>query len=783
MMELPQALSALGQCRQFVTYKVVPSSTRPGKSDKFPTDWRTGDVVSAHDPQHWADATTAAATATARGQGHGVGFVFTDNDPFWFIDIDDCLLPDGSGWSPVAVEMCTAFAGAAIEVSQSGKGLHIFGTGTVPPHGCKNIPLGLEMYHTGRFVALTGTHASGDASKDFSHVLPGVIAKYFPPSTTNSNTDAGIAWSEGPDSDWCGPEDDDILIQRMLRSHSVSNAFGGKASFADLWTANTTALAASYPDPLRPYDASSADMALAQHLAFWTGRDCERIRRLMLKSSLVRDKWERDDYLVRTITGACGRQVEVLKDKPKPAAPAAPPGHAMTITTQSAGTLSLDNVEMSLLQVGTEDAVAKIFTKQMVGRMLYNHTRQVWLEWEGTRWRVERTQKALDFARDLARSVNYEGKAGMGSNKFCSGVEKLARADRAMATEGIEFDADNYTLNTPGGTFDLMTNTLRPHSPDDKLCMCTAVAPTSIGGDEFLKFVDEITVGDAQLAEFLQVSLGACLSGAVESHWMLFWIGAGRNGKNTLGDLVQDALGDYARKVPTSTLMAKAHEAHPTEIANLQGIRLAMSSEINDGEHWNEARINEVTGDATLSARYMRGDLFTFRRTHKHLVYGNHRPQLRTLGAGIQSRIKIVPFRASFLGREDHDLPRRLRANLGFVLGWLIDGHRKWLAAGKRLPKCEAVERESSDYFNAQSTVEMWLGERVDIDHTDDRRVLDLPKAGDLYKDYVEWKKARGEVPVSMTRWSESLRIYPKTQSSGVRYRCLKLRPKFDLIP
>ena len=77
-------------------------------------------------------------------------------------------------------------------------------------------------------------------------------------------------------------------------------------------------------------------------------------------------------------------------------------------------------------------------------------------------------------------------------------------------------------------------------------------------------------------------------------------------------------IGDYGRKIPASTLMAKSYEAHPTEIANLQGARLAVSSEVADGDHWNEARINELTGDEVLSARYMRGDFFSFSRTHKH---------------------------------------------------------------------------------------------------------------------------------------------------------------------
>lgn len=265
---------------------------------------------------------------------------------------------------------------------------------------------------------------------------------------------------------------------------------------------------------------------------------------------------------------------------------------------------------------------------------------------------------------------------------------------------------------------------------------------------------------------------------------MLFWIGHGRNGKNTLGDLVQDAMGDYAQKVPTSTLMAKRNEGHPTEIANLLGVRLALSSEINDGEHWNEARINEITGDATLSGRFMNRDFFTFQRTHKHLIYGNHRPQLRTVGNAITSRIKIVPFNASFLGREDADLPRRLRENLGYVLAWLIEGHRKWLAAGKRLPQCQAVDAESADYFAAQSTPEMWLAERVQILAPDVRPASQCPKSGELYQDYANWKRDRGENPISQTRWAETMRKrFQREASNGVRYRGLMLIPQGGNVP
>lgn len=307
MQVLPEALAALGAYKQFVTYKVVPSATRPGKTDKFPTDYRTGRVVSAHDPQYWTDFATAAET------DQPVGFVFAPSDPFWFLDIDNCAI--SGGWSAESQRLCGLLAGAAIEVSQSGTGLHIIGVGVPPTHGCRNDTYGLEFYHSGRFVALTGQFTVGNCATDCSAVLPALVASYFPATAA---TESAAEWSDGPDPEWNGPVDDLEIVRRAMMSKSANSAFGHSACFADLWEADERVLGLAYPDANgRAYNASSADAALAQHLAFWTGKDCERIDRIMRMSGLLRDKWDRksDPYLERTILAAVSRQVDVLQDK------------------------------------------------------------------------------------------------------------------------------------------------------------------------------------------------------------------------------------------------------------------------------------------------------------------------------------------------------------------------------------------------------------------------------------------------------------------------------------
>lgn len=311
---MPQVCAAMSRHRQFILYRVEPVADRPGKTNKLPIDWRSGRVCSAHDPNVWLSHAEAEQYLPAWGPGHGVGFVFTEGCGLWFLDIDDCLEP--GGWSALAQQLLGALAGCAVEVSLSGRGLHVFGSGTLPPHGCKNVPLHLELYHAERFVALTGTSLMGDAATvPAPEVLQWLVGSYFAPAIDSGvNSD----WSTQPVPEWSGPTDDDELIARMLRSPaSAAAAFGGGVTVRDLWTANAEALGRKWPSASGDeFDRSSADAALAAHLAYYTGNNHERMRRLMQRSALVRDKWEREGYVADTVQRMANRTTKWLQDRP-----------------------------------------------------------------------------------------------------------------------------------------------------------------------------------------------------------------------------------------------------------------------------------------------------------------------------------------------------------------------------------------------------------------------------------------------------------------------------------
>lgn len=348
-MTLPAPLQPMAAWPQFVVWRLEWNEERK-KWDKIPYSPK-GYKSASTKPTDWGTYEDAKA-ALDRSAGHyvGIGFVFTERDPFWFLDVDGAYDAAAQSWSPVALEICAALAGAAVEVSQSGTGLHLIGSGTPPAdHGNRNQSLRLELYTKERFVALTGTNAQGDASVDLTSPLATVAAKFFVRATAGRADE----WTTEPCAEWAGPADDDTLLERALRSvpggQSAANAFGTGpqgVSFADLFTADVDTLGAKWPSSTGgAYDGSAADQSFANLLAFWTGKDCERMERLMRMSALARPKWDdHATYLQNTILNACGT-VGAVYNRPERENVAPPPpgsvepGSAGGVTQHAGGML------------------------------------------------------------------------------------------------------------------------------------------------------------------------------------------------------------------------------------------------------------------------------------------------------------------------------------------------------------------------------------------------------------------------------------------------------------
>ncbi len=146
---LPEELQAYPH---FVVWRPVEIQ---GKTKKIPFNPQTGEKASPTDPATWGSFADALR-AYARGVGKGIGFVFSDDDPFTGTDLDGCVENTGdiAPWAKAIVSQLDSYT----EYSPSGTGLHIITKAHIPAGRRTNHT---EIYSTGRYFTLTGSHLSG----------------------------------------------------------------------------------------------------------------------------------------------------------------------------------------------------------------------------------------------------------------------------------------------------------------------------------------------------------------------------------------------------------------------------------------------------------------------------------------------------------------------------------------------------------------------------------------------------------------------------------------------
>ena len=239
--------------------------TRGGKPTKVPLDPACDRRASSTDPSTWSTYRQALSTLNA----DGIGFVFSADDPYVGLDLDNCIAATGV-LHDAAYEIVAALGGY-VEFSPSATGLHIIVRGQIPRgrHTLKT-PWGdeLAVYDRGRFFTMSGEGRLGahDEIPEAQEALSALVAYYFPEGE-RPRVDAPVARSQPVSGDDAG------VLERIHADPRIAALWRGELGD-------------------HGGDHSAADMALCAHLAFYTGNDGARMDALFRRSGLWREKWD-----------------------------------------------------------------------------------------------------------------------------------------------------------------------------------------------------------------------------------------------------------------------------------------------------------------------------------------------------------------------------------------------------------------------------------------------------------------------------------------------------------
>ncbi len=95
----------------------------------------TGHKASSTNPQHWSRFEYSVKMSRLPGFAEGIGFVFTANDPFCGIDLDNCYPSDAAECAPWAAGILERFSDTYSEESPSETGVKIWCRAKAPRCG------------------------------------------------------------------------------------------------------------------------------------------------------------------------------------------------------------------------------------------------------------------------------------------------------------------------------------------------------------------------------------------------------------------------------------------------------------------------------------------------------------------------------------------------------------------------------------------------------------------------------------------------------------------------
>jgi P4 family phage/plasmid primase-like protien len=390
---------------------------------------------------------------------------------------------------------------------------------------------------------------------------------------------------------------------------------------------------------------------------------------------------------------------------------------------QAARSLMMDEHpirKFMLTDLGNAERLVAIFGEDL--RYVGQWSR--WLIWTGRRWQEDDTGSVMRFARMTARQIYRDVKAECEqqrkmelarfaakseSERALKAMVNLARSDKAVAIRPSDLDEKGWLLNCQNGTVELRTGKHHEHRRED---MLTKIAPVEYDPnakcDLWLRFLDEIFAGDAELIRFIQQYLGMALTGDVREQILVIFNGVGSNGKSVVIETILGLMGDYATTAAPDILTSSVLGRHPTETADLAGRRFVVSSETDEGKRMRVAFIKQATGDGAMKARRMREDFWEFQRQFKLLLVTNNLPGVREGTHAIWRRIKVVPFSQTIPDdKQDRTLVAKLRNEWPGILAWAVCGCLDWQKNGLRFPK--AVELASRAYRQREDLIEQFV--------------------------------------------------------------------------
>lgn len=733
--KVPNDLKAL---KRWVCFQVKEID---GKLNKYPINAINGKMAKVNDPITW-NTFEIASYGCEKYKCDGLGFVLGAG--IFGVDLDNHINPNTGKQEMDEKEfnlLCNEFLGkldSYAEKSYSGLGIHIICKGKLPEGKRKSTCV--EMYDWNRFFAFTGDTINSKNVENREEEIKELFNKYLPSETHTINNSVG--------------EGNDLEIQEIIGKAKASK--NGKL-FSLLYegdVAGAYAISNGWKDDSH----SSADQCFCNLLAFWCNRDIDKMDTIFRSSGLMRDKWDENrggetygnltlNQSIKFVTSGYEPKKELFN---------------ITINANSENDkMNIDKNGNPIFRIkkilkrypNNDTGNAEKFYDYFGDLFKYNTTDKIFMFWTGKTWirdekdiirkyankLIEISKREIENLRKECQDKQEDGEDTKFLEEFIKAFQKnidrisnKAGKDAMLyelksiydvATISSEFNENPLLLNTDSGVVNLETGVINDFDSKYMLSKNTNVKVSYETPTTWLNFLHSVfkrqnPAETEEIIECLQKCLGYSLSGLTSEQCMFLLYGNGSNGKSTFSEFIGSLLGDYGDTVNPDVLMQqKMQQNNSFTIAKLKDARFIQCGETDDGGKMAESQVKRLTGGDTLSAAFKYANEFSFKPKFKIWMSTNNRPIIKGTDYGIWRRIFPFPFLVTFKDEEkDRTLPYKLSLEADKVLGWCIQGFKKYKEAGWiEMPKC--LKNELADYRDEMDPIAQFLKDQCEIDN------------------------------------------------------------------
>lgn len=724
---------------------------RNGKPTKVPINPLNSGRAMSNNPATWGTFEDAVNNAYLNGN-KGIGFMFS-GDGILGVDIDHCKDHETGALTAEAKDIINT-VDSYTEFSQSGSGIHIICYGKLPEGGRRRKG-NVETYEVGRYFIMTG-NTIDDGHLDIeerTQELAIIHEKYLAsnkPKKSNSTSSVELL---------------DLSESEIIdKACNAKNGFLFKSLMDGTWSSNYGS-------------QSEADLAIANLLAFWTGKNALMMDSIIRKSSLYRDKWDErhgaDTYGNITIRKAIADTVEVYtpgRQQKNKSITSEPPPDMDFGYDNLYGPVVDEPIDNFLKGEDTTSDLgrSKIFAKKYKDILKWCTDMRVWLIWDGKQWVPDKVLKHMTLAKGVVEEMideainNVRKATGEDQLKYAKKIlsdtikaksERCIKAMIELAKDEVpitasELNSDPFLLNCKNGVVNLKTGELLPHNAE--LFISKMSGASYIPGVKFNKFgqfLKDITEDDAELAEYFQQVCGMAAIGKIYYEGMCIFYGYGRNGKSTFLNLISKVFGDYSGQINVEMLMNQKDGRQQIGGLSVEGKRFVTAMEPEEGRRLSTAMLKKLASVDKVTERQMYKDERTFEPSHTLIMATNHLPKIGSTDAGTWRRIAVVPFKAVFDGKKEiKDFAGVLyNADADAILGWIVEGAKKYIANGCNIIPPKVVKEATALYREEEDWIGNFLQDCCENGEYEE-------SGGNLFDAYRNWCEQNNESYVRRNR-------------------------------